>query len=333
MRALNTALQTRPSLAGLVGADIATDVRLDSGVLILAFGDSILLPTHSPTRPMVANSLLAISRDRACLALGEDRTAFVPERADGVRYWPMSVMQAQPSPGAIVAVFLQRIRGEDFDELVALGPAVAEVAIDEDGLPRLLRVIDLGPDRPSRANIGWGAAAWVGDDGYAYIFGTANPGTHLAFGWSLHVARVRPGDVFDPAAWEYFTEHGWGRQQRDVATLIEAVGGVSQTLSVFSQSGRWYAVSKQDDFLGDTIAIWQAAAPTGPYADPVPVAYRPSDVASGMLAYAAIAHPTLYPKEGTVVVSVSRNSLDPASIAKDPTAYRPEFLRVPLPAP
>jgi hypothetical protein len=46
--------------------------------------------------------------------------------------------------------------------------------------------------------------------------------------------------------------------------------------------------------------------------------------------YAAVAHPTLYPEEGTVVVSISQNTTDPNALADDPTLYRPEFFRVPL---
>ena len=34
---------------------------------------------------------------------------------------------------------------------------------------------------------------------------------------------------------------------------------------------------------------------------------------------------------GTIVVSVSRNMADADTIAADPTLYRPEFFRVPLP--
>ena len=32
-----------------------------------------------------------------------------------------------------------------------------------------------------------------------------------------------------------------------------------------------------------------------------------------------------------MVISVSRNSSDPDAVAADPTLYRPEFFRVPLP--
>jgi hypothetical protein len=206
---------------------------------------------------------------------------------------------------------------------------VAEVALDPDGLPRLVRVIDIGSDEPSRQRIGWGAASWRGRDDYLYIYGTANPETELVFGWSLHVARVRPEQVFDVLAWEYRTADDWSADASAATTLIPASGGVSQTLSVFAQEGRWYALSKRDDYLGRDIVIWSAAEPTGTFVASDPVAQRPSDATT--VRYAAVAHPTLYPQEGTVVVSISQNTTDPNALADDPTLYRPEFFRVPLP--
>ena len=61
------------------------------------------------------------------------------------------------------------------------------------------------------------------------------------------------------------------------------------------------------------------------------VATRPSYPEAGTLAYAALAHPALFPEPGTIVLSVSRNSSDTDAVSADPTLYRPEFFRVPLP--
>ena len=323
--ALSAALASEASFYGIVGADIATDVRLASGDIVFAFGDTIL-DEFIARDTSVRNSLLAFSADRACLVLGPDGSAFVPDRADGVGYWPTSMVEVEP--GRTMALFLQRVRETSDGEFVNLGPSVAEVALDPDGLPRLVRVIDIGSDEPSRQRIGWGAASWRGRDDYLYIYGTANPETELVFGWSLHVARVRPEQVFDVLAWEYRTADDWSADASAATTLIPASGGVSQTLSVFAQEGRWYALSKRDDYLGRDIVIWSAAEPTGTFVASDPVAQRPSDATT--VRYAAVAHPTLYPQEGTVVVSISQNTTDPNALADDPTLYRPEFFRVPL---
>ena len=44
-----------------------------------------------------------------------------------------------------------------------------------------------------------------------------------------------------------------------------------------------------------------------------------------------LAHPWLLPRRATMVVSYSRNRLDPAEVVADPLLYRPGFLRVRLP--
>lgn len=333
--AINAALSAEPALLGIAGADIATSVQLPGGSTIFAFGDTIL---GSPlaNEPTVRNSLLGLIDDRACLVLGRDGSAFIPDRPDGVGYWPTSVSDAT-RPGVAVrptaAVFLQRVRARGDGGFVTLGPAIAEVTMDDDNLPALQRAIDIGGDNPSRQRIGWGAASWRADDGHLYVYGTANPELPLVFGWSLHVARVSADAVFDLSAWEYWDGQAWGDDSAHASTLIPATGGVSQTLSVFERDGTWYAVSKRDDFLGRDIVIWSAPSPVGPFMPSEPVAQRPSDLQAGIVRYAAVAHPSLYPEKGTVVVSISRNATDPERVAADPTVYRPEFFRVPLPAP
>lgn len=319
-----------PSLSGLVGGDIAADVRLARGDRLFAFGDSLIDTEISPAS-LVRNSLLLLRDAHACLVLGPEGSAFVPDRADGVGYWPMSLLEV--SPEGRVVVFLQRVRDtySTDDSFETLGPALAEVALDSVGMPHVVRVSDIGVDNPSRERITWGAASWRGDDGYAYVYGTANPDHEVAFGWSLHVARVPAEQVFDPTSWEYWAGTEWSPDAGSAVHLIPAVRGVSQTLSVFTADGMWHAVSKRDDYLGDDVVVWTAPAPTGAFDSGVTVARRPSDLDAGMLAYAALAHPTLFPEEGTMVVSVSRNSTDPTALDEDPTLYRPEFFRVELP--
>jgi hypothetical protein len=332
---LSAALETDESIYGIVGADIATGVRLPGDDMLIAFGDTIM-NSLATSQTNVRNSMLAFSDDRACLVLGHDGSAFVADRADGVGYWPTSLADAT-RPGVAVeptaAMFLQRVRETPDGGFVNLGPALAEVMPDHNGIPQVMSVADIGGDNPSRQRIGWGAASWRADDGNIYIYGTANPERALVFGWSLHVARVPAEEVFDPSSWRYWDGRTWADDPEHAATLIPATGGVSQTLSVFEQDGRWFAVSKRDDFLGQDIVIWTASTPVGPFISAEVVAQRPSDPQAGIVRYAAVAHPTLFPEEGTIVVSISRNATDPDRVAADPTLYRPEFFRVPLPVP
>lgn len=317
-----------PSLAGLAGGDMAVDAELATGDLLMAFGDA-LLDTDVTQEASVRNAILAFADDRACLVLGPRGSAFVPDRVDGVGYWPTSLVEA--APDTTVAMFLQRVAERGDGVFANLGPSLAEVHVDSDGIPHTANVQDIGTDDASRQRIGWGAASWRADDGYIYIFGTANPERDLVFGWSLHVARATPESVFDIESWEYWTGSDWSADESSATAVIPAVGGVEQTLSVFTEGQTWYAVSKRDGALGSDVVIRSAPAPTGPFTAGDVVASRPSQPEAGILAYAALAHPSLFPEPGTIVVSVSRNMTDADAIATDPTLYRPEFFRVPLP--
>lgn len=316
-----------PSVAGLAGGDMAVDVTLTGGDLLMAFGDA-LLDTHVTQETTVRNAILAFAEDRTCLVLGPRGSAFVPDRIDKVGYWPTSLVEI--SDGT-VAMFLQRVAERGDGAFVNLGPSLAEVTIDSAGIPHVVRVRDIGADDTSRQRIGWGAASWSAEDGYIYIFGTANPERELVFGWSLHVARTTPDLAFDIESWEYWSGEDWTDDEESARSVIPAVGGVDQTLSVFAQEGRWYAVSKRDGYLGDEVVIWSAPAPTGPWSTGEAVASRPSHPEGGILRYAALAHPALFAEPGTIVLSVSNNRVDPDAVAADPTLYRPEFFRVPLP--
>jgi hypothetical protein len=171
----------------------------------------------------------------------------------------------------------------------------------------------------------------VADDGYAYVYGTSNPEQHLVFGFALSVARTKPETVEHPETWEYWDGHGWAADAGKARAVIAAEGGVSQTLSVFERDGRWYAVSKRDEFLGHDLVVWTSSSPTGPFSPSRPVAQIPSDLDHHVFRYMPLAHPDLLPTPGHVVVSVSQNTDDLALLGADPVLYRPRFLEIPLP--
>ncbi len=108
---------------------------------------------------------------------------------------------------------------------------------------------------------------------------------------------------------------------------------MSQTLSVFTRDGRWYAVSKRDEFLGTELVVWTAPSPTGPFDSGTTVAQLPSDLKSGELRYMPLAHPDLIQDPTSLVVSYSRNNTDATKVRDDPFLYRPQFLEITLPRP
>lgn len=313
------------------GADVGADVTLQDDRRLWVFGDTLRAPDFEGQR-FVRNSMLVFDDQCAEVVLPADHGALIPDRADGVGYWPMSIAKVERTGYDLVGIAAQRVRGANApDGALAfenLGPAIAVFIVVPGRAPQLLKVKDLGPDSPDKSRPTWGAASYV-HDGWVLLYGTANPKD--AFGFSLQVARVRPDDILDPTKLRYWDGKRWQRNPKRAAILIPAVRGVSQTLSVFEQDGRWYAVSKRDEFLGSDLVVWSSPSPTGPFVASPPVAQIPSDASSGTLRYMPLAHPDLLPRKGTVVVSYSQNNTDASKISNDPFLYRPRFLRIRLP--
>lgn len=317
------------------GADVGADVTLQDGRRLWVFGDTLRAPDFAGQR-FVRNSMLVFDSSCADVVLPADHGALIPDRADGVGYWPMSIAKIERTGYDLVGVGVQRVRSAPVpDGALAfenLGPAVAVFVAARGDTPQLLEVTDIGADLAGTKRPTWGAASTV-NGGWVYLYGTANQGD--TFGFSLQVARTRPEDIAKPNRWRYWDGQSWQRQASRAVVLIPADGGVSQTLSVFEQGGQWYAVSKRDEFLGSDLVIWSAPGPTGPFTAGPAVADIasdiPSDGASGTLRYMPLAHPDLLPKDGTIVISYSQNNTDVSQVQDDPFLYRPRFLRVDLP--
>lgn len=329
---LETIVSTVRGAPSILGADVGADLELQDGRRIWVMGDTLRDPSFDGQR-FVRNSMLLISPGCARVVLPDDNGALIPDRKDGVGYWPMSLGRVVRGGVDVVGVGVQRVRStgaKGTSDFETLGPAVAVFHVKPGGVPQLVEVKDIGRDDPSRKRPTWGAAVAVKDD-WVYLYGTANPEIEGVFGYSLRVARVRIDDIRDQSAWRYWDGSAWQREASDAVELIPAQGGVSQVLSVFEQGGSWYVVSKQDEFLGNDLVIWKGPSPTGPFTEASRPATIPSDESTGALRYMPLAHPRILPRQGSVVVSYSRNNTDVNRVEQDPFLYRPEFLRVPLP--
>jgi uncharacterized protein DUF4185 len=329
--ALNRQITTMQGSSAFQGGDVGADVKLGDGRFLVVFGDTVRSAGFDGPR-FARNSMMLW--DDACVSvvLPPSKGALIPDRRDGVGYWPMSTAVAHRPGYDLVLVSTQRVKatGAGSFDFANLGSALAVFIVPAGETPQLISRVDIGPDRTSTSRPEWGAAMAVDDD-WLYLYGTAHPDKQGVFGFSLQVARVRPDDVLDPGKWRYWDGSRWQRQADKAAELVPAVGGVSQTLSVFHQGGRWYALSKRDGDLGDEMVFWTAPGPTGPFTPTAPVASLPSDPGTGAITYMPLAHQQIFPREGSVVASYSNNNTDPQKILDDPTLYRPTFLRVPLP--
>ncbi|WP_284532907.1 DUF4185 domain-containing protein [Nocardioides sp. T2.26MG-1] len=319
------------------GGDVGADTELQDGRRIMVFGDTLRSPSFSGQR-FVRNSMLVFDEQCIQAIVPEDHGALIPDRPSAlstgrVGYWPMSAVTVTHPGYDLVVVTCQRVRSTGEDDGLGfenLGPAVAVFVVPRGETPQLVGMRDVGPDSADITRPAWGAAAVI-DDGWLYLYGTANPDQDYVFGFSLRVARVRPDDVLRPSAWEYWSGSDWVGDPDQSQELIPADGGTSQTLSVFSDGEHWHALSKRNEFLGSDVVVWSAPDPWGPFDGGRTVAALPSDAAEGRLRYMPLAHPDLLPEPGTVVVSYSQNRTDIGEVVEDPTRYRPRFLRVDLP--
>lgn len=328
---INKFIRSQRAAEGFAGGDVGASTRLVDGRTFWVFGDT-LRPTDDGGTTMVRNSVLLMGDGCAGVYRPVGGLAAVPDREDGVGYWPSTVDSGPDGKGGTrVVVGLMRIKAKgtgqwDYD---IVGSSAARFDVPANDTPKLVGVTDIGNDNPDMSRPLWAAAATLTKDGTVYLYGTAHPTGEWIFGYSLHVARTTVAGLTRQDTWEYWDGQDWNADPRSVATLIEADNGVSRALSVFEKNGSWYAVSKQADFVGSDLVIWKAPSPTGPFVNTGSVAKLPSD--EKRVTYMALAHPELLPAKDELVVSWSVNSTDPDVIERNPTLYRPEFARVPLP--
>lgn len=317
---------------GFAGGDGAMEALLSDGRRLVLFGDTLRAEDY-PGGAFVRNSMMLVEPGEACMLTGPNGKEVIPDRSDGIGYWPMSIIVTSRGDRDDVAIMAQRVAASPSDDLgfIVLGTSLVRLHIPVGGVPVLRGTVDFGRDDPSRERITWGAAMWPGDDGWVQIFGTSNPEGTGVFGWALHAARARAADLADPSRWQYWDGTRWSDQSGAAATIIPADGGVAQVLSVFERDGRWFAVSTLDGDLGDSVVVWEAPAATGPYTANAASLELVADESAGELKYLVIAHPDLFEQPGSVVISYSQGSTDLDELVTDPLNYRPRFVRIALP--
>lgn len=314
------------------GGDVGATATLGDGRTVWVFGDT--LRARGERLAMVRNSMLITDESCLTVVLPDGEGAVIPNRPDdrwNVGYWPMSVGVESHDGYDVLVVGAQRVRtvGRGAFDFETMGPSAAVFIVPNGGVPQHISTKDFGADNPSESRPMWGAASAV-SDGWIYLYGTSRPVAREAYGFGLSVARVRAEDLLRQDQWQYWNGTQWSVYAASARPVIDAVGGTSQTLSVFERDGQWYAVSKRDEFIGEDLVIWTAPAPTGPFTAHPRVASIPS-LPDGTLRYMPLAHPGLLPEPGSVVVSYSENHRDVEEILADPSRYRIHFLRVPLP--
>lgn len=174
---------------GFTGADVRANAELQGGRGLWVFGDTLREPGFKGQK-LVRNSMLMFSPGCATVVMPRDKGAVVPDRADGVGYWPMDVAVSGHDGYDLVGVSLQRVRttGPGVFDFEVLGPSYALFKVPIGEAPQLLLVRDVGPDDPDTRRPMWGAAVEE-DGGWIYLYGTATPsnqGCRAAYVFRLH---------------------------------------------------------------------------------------------------------------------------------------------------
>jgi hypothetical protein len=307
------------------GGDQAATVALPGGRTLWLFGDTVSGHRatdggYEPGWTLRHNSFLV--EDAGCLRSVETR---LPETATSW-YWPAAgVVDA----GRLAVFAMHAVRTSGGLGFRIEGMAVADYDLAADGTPTLRGVHPL-TTQPHAADITlWGQGVLVaGDD--VYVYGTRGDVAHGAFGRALFVARAPRGSLADARTWRYFDGTRFGPDPARAQPVVDAVRGVSTSVSVVPTAHGVAVVSKQDEVYGSTVAAWTAPTPTGTFTA-APLLAAPSDVSRGELRYSALAHPELKLADGGLLVSVCRNNTDLAAVGRDALLYRPQFTSVRLP--
>jgi hypothetical protein len=307
--------------------DIGASARLGDNRIVWVFGDTVREPQVSPR--IVANSMPVTSGLCTSQVEVEGRGPVIPDRADGVVHWPMSVAAVAHGERTAVVVMSARIRrGTGGFDFTYLGSSATVFSMPEGGAPRLEYQLDLTPDSPDPSQVNWGSALTV-HDGWVYVYGTRLP-SRDSFGRALYAARAPAVRARDRATWEFWDGTDWVADQGRAAEILPARGGVSQTLSVDVVDDRFVIVSKRDGDLGNTVYAWASESPTGPWTPRRGVRAEFQDPTGG-LKYAPLAHPWITLADGRLVISISRNTTDFPRLLAQPTLGRPVFAEIDRP--
>jgi hypothetical protein len=313
-----------------LGGDAAVSIALDAGRVLWLFGDSFIDESAQPARaharyvrnsvalqhgrdPLHADATFYTRRDGAGRA-----TSFFAEQ-DGAWFWPgHGVYDAGE-----LTIFLERMRadaapgGLGFRSAGWSAVRVRDVRGEPDAWQ--LDVLPV-PDTGALGLVG--VAVLLEPDG-VYAFGVREPGDHgiALLRWSR--ADFARGDLLHP---EYFLGPGRGFGSGTPAVVMDQ--GATE-FSVTRAPGGGYLEVQARGFGPAPIAIRRAPSPAGPWSALRDV-YRPEEASrSGVLLYAARAHPELE-AGGDVAVTYASNAIEPGAVVGDLTLYFPRFVRLAL---
>jgi hypothetical protein len=321
---------------GWIGGDGVYSAPLGRDRVLWLFGDSFVGSVKDGRRvgAVMVNNAVAVQAGRGAEASlrfitgkttdGKPSAIFTPTDAQGF-FWP----QAAVVRGGRLVVFLAHI-----EKAGAPGPfgfkhvgerlAVIEYPGDEPekwrAKPVELPFAEFGAKRERS----WGSAVLAAGDSL-YVFGYDEAKGGGLGRRELIVARAPADKPEDFKAWRFRTADGWSEKPEESAVLA---GGLATEFSVSRRpGGKGLVLVYTENGIGGRVVARFAAAPEGPWSEPVLLFTCPEAKEKGLFCYAAKAHPWAAGAD-ELLVSYCVNAHDFGRIVRDASVYRPKFVRV-----
>lgn len=282
----------------LMERDGGISVELTDGSTLWFFGDTMETLSDDEVVYFVNNTAAWASADAPTLtrdvAANEPVLFAAPPNGtcDGSKkaaLWPESAVVIPQDDGTdrVVVVMSKVCLGNHWLDIKTVGFAVAEYRYDPDD-PPVDRAITGVVTQPHLADdgAGYGRALLLEPDGFLYGY---ECGSYPDDWDACHVARVRPEQVTEPAAWRYWNGHDWTEPRNWVpdeaaAAAMELPGDPRTALPVAAFGVTDHRdTDDQDDgvnlmvyspwpgFCG-VLAVRASDTPVGPWTDAVEIA-------------------------------------------------------------
>ena len=312
-----------------VGADDAYSVDLGAGRVLWLFADTFVSPTGSGSRAgatMVRNTVgIQTGYDPSSAKMtfhwgtdGAGQPAALFGAPGATWYWPGAGIRVATASGASALILFMMQTESSSGGLGFTTDAWQALYVDNpDADPEAwnVRMLDAPPNGLG-AIVGSASVLAVGDRMVA--FGpdqSPNHGVYLA-AWPL--AAASGGDLSNVAFWN---GSAWGGTAQIVMDDAQSEFSVHQDPG----SHAWIQIQSVG-FGGTTIGMRTAASVEGPWAPPVTVYTPPESSRSGVLVYAAKAHPEL--SGADLVLTYASNDSDFGTLVSDLSLYFPRFVRL-----
>lgn len=319
----------RKNDATWAGGDQAATVALPGGRVLWLFADTVrgtrgVDGARSPDSDLVHSSL--VLQTGGCLTTlpSPTGTDAIPGTTSGEWYWPQDAVVQ----GNELVVFASRVRrtGSGPADFTSTGVDAAIFSLAS-GVPVFDRMAGTPSSHTPESGTQYGKAL-VRDGGWLLSYSSRKVPGQL--GKAVGVAQVRPAQLLDPTAWQYWTGTSWSTDPsaaRD--TLTGAHDGWSTSFSVFrTRAGALRVLAKEDDVFGHDLVTGTASSPAGPFTRTV-LGQAASGQQPGELFYTALAHPELALDNGFVLASICRNNTSLSRVWSDTNLYKPQFFVVP----